>query len=679
MKIERIHIKNFGIVSDVDIDLSDERAKLVFINGQNGRGKTTFQSALKWCFYQIMPPEEKFLSKFARDNANVNTQIIASVSVRILLDERDLVAEIERNQVFQKLPDGHAKKVGTSSLVVKTRKMNDPAAMTVVLPNPEVWIEQYFPSRLVDFFLFDGELMSTFYKKDSSVKGAIEDAIREIAGVDLFDGISQNLTKVETTLNNRVAKLTGKGTEAVAEEFSRQQALAGQIFAELNEVKSRLSSKRARRTEVRSLLADSAHVSVSASQLEDLDKSIETLEEELRLEENNFNKLLLKSGTFSLLATSAQELEKQVELAKSEDRLPPPFEPSRIKYLLDNNKCICGCELEKNSEQTKRLEKLIEKYQVASHVGRILDTTSRDFEKSQSVFLGEKTTIERINKNIAKLARQIGEAKDKRKSLLIGLQGHDVDNIRILSKESVLLDDEIEKLVGEQASLELQGTNAAASLDRLNEELNKASAGNLEAQELHKQALKTREVANAARKIHELAVTRVRLDLVKAINPRFSQVKKGNFFTEINENFQVLTTDANGDVVELSQGEQMAKAYIFSGALRDVLNLGFPLIVDTPMGRLSNDFRDYLEKFLISFLSAEVNENKRQVIFLMTDSEYTPYTKEAFEKIHPIEAYLAYVEGQEGNVSKLGFGIDPNWLHFAYWKDWAKKQKGVKS
>jgi hypothetical protein len=95
------------------------------------------------------------------------------------------------------------------------------------------------------------------------------------------------------------------------------------------------------------------------------------------------------------------------------------------------------------------------------------------------------------------------------------------------------------------------------------------------------------------------------------------------------------------------------------------------LIVDTPFGRLSGDFRAWLSEVLSTFILKEVENANRQIIFLMTDTEYTPYTKGRFAKASPLEFYLAYEAGNETDKSVIGKGIDPEWMNHDYWKDWA--------
>ena len=86
MKIEKVSIGHFGILEKIDLDLSAEQGNLVFLNGINGRGKTTFQSALRWCFYNEEPEASKFLSTYALNRLEVGESVGAFVEVEIKMD-----------------------------------------------------------------------------------------------------------------------------------------------------------------------------------------------------------------------------------------------------------------------------------------------------------------------------------------------------------------------------------------------------------------------------------------------------------------------------------------------------------------------------------------------------------------------------------------------------------------
>ena len=671
MKIDKITIQNFGIISDVEIDMTGKQGNLVFINGQNGRGKTTFQSALRWCFYGEIPTTtSKFASRYGLKKINEGETLVSKVTAEITLDAEGHSAFIERSQVFQKqagtLPP---KQLGNPQLIVKTRS-GATDSLVDVLVNPESWIQQYFPQRLLNFFLFDGEKMTNFFQ--SNVKGEIEKAIREIAGVDLFESLAKNLEQLETQLNKKISKLTGPKTEQITASLEIEQKLLSQIYAEYIQAKDSLVISKARAVEINSTLGETRDIQSTAQRIEEIDRKLDANKTAIENANKEYNALLLSSGTTSMLLPSFDELDIQVKEAKKEDRLPPPFDPARIQLLIENKKCICGCKLEPGDERTLQLNGLIEKFKVSSDIGRLLDAASRESEKIISGIQSDWRAIENGNKNISRISKDSSDLKLEREKLTVKLQGSDVASVRALASEKGKLDKEIEALIRSVAQLEIQADNAASKVARLDKELGESAKGNSEAENLRLEAKNARIIAQAASQIHESAIKQVRSELQAAVSEKFKVVKKGKFRTEISENFEVLTLNEDGSKVELSEGESMAKAYIFSLALRDVINLGFPLIVDTPFGRLSEDFRVWLASILSEFLVKEAQKSNRQIIFLMTDTEYTPFTKKHFSAAKPLEYFLAYEKGNEADKSNLGKGIDPGWLELTVWKAWSE-------
>ena len=155
MKIDRVSISNFGIISNINLDISKKEGSLVFLNGRNGRGKTTFQSALRWCFYGEEPSISKFLSTFALANAKSGEVLTTSVTAEIKMDVEGSTAVIERTQTFQKTDSGEVKRIGQSQINVKTRGAVAGSLTEVKTESEgEKWLQSYFPKRLINFFLF---------------------------------------------------------------------------------------------------------------------------------------------------------------------------------------------------------------------------------------------------------------------------------------------------------------------------------------------------------------------------------------------------------------------------------------------------------------------------------------------------------------------------------------------
>lgn len=662
-------IQNFGIIANIDMDISSKEGSLVFLNGRNGRGKTTFQSALRWCFFGDEPSPSKFVSSWSLNSCNIGDTLTARVEAEVLMDSAGTVAVIERTQMFQKIETAIPKRIGQAQLSVRVRK-STAGSLTEVQADPELWVQHYFPRRLVNFFLFDGEMMKNFF--DLKVKGAVQDAVYEIAGVDRFEKIAGNLAEVEKSLNKKIAKLTGTKAENINIKLEAQQQVLTDMYLQYKSLKEDLDKKEIRLNEINLKLAGLEGQTAAADRLKELEKDELEFRNQRGNAELEFQSEILSSGSTSLMVEAFPEFMRQFAKAESEGWLPPPFEPSNIESLIENGKCVCGTPLTPGDELTKNLHSMIEKYRVSSGVGKLLMNVSRQVELVEQNLQQNWKLIQEKNSAIVEASKRLERVQKKKDELLEIMKGSDVSEIRLLVDEKRILEKDRDSLLITTSRIEGQSQAQTQKVELLRDELDKATKGNKDAESLHKEAAVARAISEAAGKIHQSAITQVRQRLQSSFTEKFSAVKKGKFRTEITEDFEVRTLNEFGEETELAEGEKMMKAYVFAIALREVINLGFPLVVDTPFGRLDSANRSELSKMLSQFLETEVSKSNRQAFFLMQDTEYTPYTKRYFENLKPIEAYLAKDEEFENLKSDLGYGIDPDWLLYEAWKDWAE-------
>jgi DNA sulfur modification protein DndD len=668
MKIDKVSISNYGIISQINLDISKKEGSLVFLNGRNGRGKTTFQSALRWCFYGEEPKLSKFLSSYALEKAKPGEVITASVIAELKMDVEGSSAIIERTQTFQKSETGESKRIGQSQIIVKTRS-SDAGSLTDVktADDSEKWLQTYFPKRLINFFLFDGEMMTNFF--ELKVKADVENAVREIAGVDRFEKISLNMFEVEKILNRQISKLTGPQAEKLNKDHELQKEIVADLHFEYTGIEETLNAKKARKEVITNKLSNREDIASAVQKLKDLDAEDDLLNRQNIQAEEDFQFEVLSNGTISMIAECFPEFRAQLGKAKKEDWLPPPFEPERIRELITNKICICGTHFQDGDDKAQSLSKIIEKHQVSGEIGKILDQMSRQIDIVESKLFSNWRLITEKNDSIINRRRQIDANNVKRNKLLDVIADNDAIEIHSLVEERKRLDIEINSLSTQKGILFGRSEEQINKLNNLKKNLDEVTKGNDKSEKLQKEASIAREIAEAASKIHAIAIEQVRERLEKSFNEKFSVVKKG-FHTKITQDFEVKTLDEFGKETELSEGQKMMKAYIFSICLREVINLGFPLVVDTPFGRLDSLNRAELAKMLSNFLEVEVSKSNRQAFFLMQDTEYNPYTRKYFEHLKPIEAFLAKDKQFENIKSDLGYGIDEDWFLFESWKDW---------
>ena len=115
---------------------------------------------------------------------------------------------------------------------------------------------------------------------------------------------------------------------------------------------------------------------------------------------------------------------------------------------------------------------------------------------------------------------------------------------------------------------------------------------------------------------------------------------KKDFVSEvgIDENFRVSVVNNRGFEIlsELSAGERICLAFAYSLTLATVAGVRFPLVVDSPMGKLGPEVQDNLSDVLSSETGVKNGGEDQQLILLMTGTEYTKSVQKIFAKRNPM-------------------------------------------
>jgi len=666
MKISSIKIANFKLLADITVEIPAHQSGLVFINGLNGHGKTTLKSSLEWCLFGANQGND-FVSHSTLKGKQPGDFVEVSVEVEFSNSDNSKTY-VKRFQTMNVLDGSKSSPSSQPSLLIRIQPAN-PADPTEILDNPDAWLEKNLPKRLLSYVLFDGEQMEKFF--DSKVKSAVEDAVREIAGIDLFDNVKKKLDDIESKTNQKIAKLSGGDASARLQDYERDIRL-GEILAQDFETnKQNLVAAEARIKVIDKDLAGLENLSEVVEEDERLNDDLRTLATRRREAQLEFESRILVTGVFSLLKPAFKAVETQASKAAKEGWLPPQFTPASLRALLDSGQCVCGEVLAEDSASAKHIERVIEQFETSSEIGQVLQATSDEIKLTSLSIQGASDGARLLNKRIMELNTDESRLLARREVISSVIANNDADSIAKLGRERSQLQKQRFDLLKDNAQLERQMADHAARIERSKKAYEKATEGDGEVARLRAIASLATRAAAAAGQIHSLVIEMIRKKLESSIDQRFSRlVKKGQFKTEITEDFMIRTVDDLGNYDNLSEGQSMLKAFVFSMSLRDVIGLRLPLLVDTPYGRLSERHRVELSQMLAALVADSANYDGNQVIFLMHDSEYTPYTRKHFLEYNPLETFLS--RDDESDVSRLGEGIDPEWLKHTAWKDWAE-------
>lgn len=657
MKITRVGISNFRQYQNVDFDFTGPGSDFIIISGANGNGKTNFLNALSWCLYDnenFSVKDNQPLSVVSRDtlsNTSESEDIVTKVRLDLSMAD-GTSATITRSSLF--------KKRGTSAIQISPSKLavtilSDESIGSSSQSNPDSWIQQNLPKRLEPYVLFDGERLENFFKRESAK--TVQAAVLEIAQVDVLRNMNAHLEVAIEKL--RKAAASQDSTFAISEASQRVDELNGQI--------SRLSAEETSLTEqLKSLERNYSGIedALKREKAHLLDAQRErSLSDQIVGVESDFSEAWAQFADWSgkhapaILARNALDgALAEIHARHQRGELPPPIKESVLVGLLNEGTCVCGSDLNKDRAGHEHVEALLEKNRTLGKLGVIL-------QGMEPHLAAWKSRLEASSDTKALLQGQISSTRKKLSDLRLE---YDALRKRIADSaaqgQSTPLED-LQKLMDGKDRANLRVGEVRGELESLRGRLKLAL---VEQEKLLSKSDKARvqfkklefakEVLNQSQLMFKELSDEVRLEVQKQIDSQFKKmIWKRDYIdrVEIDDDFLVTVWDKNGFEIlaTLSAGERECLAFAFSLALNGISNYELPMVIDTPFGRMSSEPRPNVARSLAESTKSTQGRSPRQVILLMTDTEYDDAVRAALETRNPLLLHLDF--DQQNSTVKL--------------------------
>jgi DNA sulfur modification protein DndD len=624
MKISRIKTTNFRQHRNVDIDLSSDQADFVIIKGKNGAGKTNLLKAVTWAIYGDLD-SGNFGQQLLTDSVVLSMKSGDYEDTEVLV-EIDLgsgeSAYIKRKQVFKKSEKGVAA-YGEPELEVQV--FRDVKTGFQVEPDAEGWIERYLPRRFKPYFLFDGEKLERFFQDSDAPK--IKSAIQEVARIDVLYRIQEKLSSAANALNVKAAKLTGSNGEKFAKDLGEIVDKIKKKSDEIIQLEEDFRAAEEAEIALDKQLSGQKNLEMNIERKRQIDASLEKENRHLKDAKEKFYLKNRSSAAAVLLAPALQALGEKVEEARRNKVLPPPVDLDYLKQLLVSGICICGSDLLSSSVHSKHLEKVISDYQEVGEIGNALNEHAITYAAELSKLPGHAEVISLMNSSIDDKEDEIASLEADQEALAAELEGQDNETVRNLAKARR---EQREIAISKQRALNVargelkQFESRKSDVER---DIQKAAAVNAESAKARHKADFANEAAEIAKGLYESMNNQVREAISKSLETRFkSMTWKEGYFKEvsIDPSFRVSIVTNQGVEAygRLAAGESVCLAFAFSLTLSKEAGLNFPMVVDTPMGRLGPDVQVNLARVIADATRGVGKNSNHQMILLMTETEY---------------------------------------------------------
>jgi DNA sulfur modification protein DndD len=626
LELLSIELKNFRqYEGPTTIDLDTTAGQHInVVEGENGAGKSNLLNAITLCFYDQEQHQQggegtdklPYVTESKLDGLGVGEYESGYIEIVVGTDAPEYIFRREFNTF--NVQNGYND--DTKKLQLQRRVGNE----YKIVDHPVQSLNQILPARVKEYFIFDGESLTDFF--DERHKQKVKDAIVDVSHIGLLNSSIDHLETVRKEIRRKAGDVQGRpaeiekekrAAEADLEEFEDEHdKYEGQI-AELNEEIG----------EIRRKLRGAADEDVQdlLQQQDDIEDTIERKKPTLEDVRAETAEHLVKSGPAIYTASAIEYTRDIIKELEAKGQLPPKIQDWFIDELIERGECICGTPISDGATEHGHLIEMKENVAAVSaeNLGgkAELPRVIRDGNEWAERVRDGRGRMRELRDEIDELDKDLAEVKST-------LQSYDVPDVDVgkLATQDEDLEEDKAELNQKIGRLENQIEEQKKEIDRLEEKLKKE----LREQGRHNEILDQVEFAEQAEaemeKIRETILNRIRSETEANMNEYFNQLiwKSENYTITLDDQYHISVSPERSEtnrIGSLSAGETQILALSFMAALSDISGFDAPVVIDTPLGRISGDNRRRIAQNLPNYLE------DTQVTFLMTDKEYADDVK----------------------------------------------------
>lgn len=600
----------------------NKNVNVIFAN--NAIGKSSLLNAITWAFYGKELHDKKedrknlIYNKLKRNECKIGKSFIVKVHLEFYdYDENDnlLHFQVTRSQKFIKESD--------NIITPQDQELE-------ILDYDKEWYDDQGKiysriSRLMHkYFFFNGEQLNDYFDKKD-----LESTIKSISQLNIINKANKHLNHVRSEYRTEIKSLVKDSGPVVdkLEELSEKIEKAKEEKDTLSERIEKLRKQIKRFDDKLESLEKAKKLAIERKEKLTDKKDIQSEIDEIQ---NEYTKCIMELYCIVQLFDILYEIASiDVELG-DDSKLDDDILRKVYTYILDNDICLCGADLNKNPKHKSEIKKKLADLEDEEELDNSIDYSSaiKDIKKllrSIEVKYGRAVNLRSsLSFNQGKID-EIDKRLDEISQNLTADELGDVNQIENNRTKTVNKckekSSELETLIGNIKIYENEETSLNEKLDKILEDKEKADY-------LKVQKKFCEGAINIVKDLDEELKKDILKQVINLINNQFASNNfSDNKFedVEIDEHYNVILHDFLNDEIgpgDLSGGEERILALSFIIALNSISGFDLPLFIDAPFSTLDNEnkikFMDNLPEF---------TKNK-QVIFLFIGDNYKGFEKE---------------------------------------------------
>ena len=624
MRVESILLKNYRQFKNVEILFNKKHDNdMHIIIGKNGTGKTNILNAINWCLYGDEPHLAKDsqrlpilnLSSIQKANDGEDKEVAVEIHVRTENNRNIIFTRKDVYRIYKN--ENNLKRQNTDFEVT----VDDEKGNNEIFNDDEadLYVERFVPRAIRKFFFFDGERLDSYFREASSEH--IRHSIFIISQIDLLEN------KIEHRVND------------ILKEFRRK---AGRANPKIKETVNLLEEKKSKLESVEEQIEKCGEEILTAKvgirecgekltrtpDLENLEKERLQLKSSKKHNKNIWKEkvkekqdLLFESGKIIMLWPTIKTSIKTIEEKRKSKEIPPSIESSLLKKVLEDKICnICGRKLNDDSE--KHVINLLRKIKLSSNIARQLHDMgiplhlfrekTKQFEEKIKVITHE---VENYEKELEKIEKKMNQIDKK-------LIGYNAEKIKEWVEQRKKYEEQLDKNQRYLGRLEGKKNDLEEKIYNLEKRFEDETKKEKKVSNLKKQINFCNISLDIIKKTKEIIMNEIREQIEAETKYIFLQLvwKKKTFKDiSISENYDINLIHSMGyDCLgSVGAAERELLALSFTLALHRITGFDSPILIDTPVARISDVHRENFGKVFSKIC------NNKQIILLFTPDEYS--------------------------------------------------------
>jgi len=515
-------------------------------------------------------------------------------------------------------------------------------------------INNLIPPSLEGYFFFDGERMDDYFKESTGRE--IRKAVFQISQLELFEKLIEHLTARKSDFLKKARGLGSKAEEKreLLQLHTRSLEVDKEELEMFSQKKSK-AEKLERKFSEKLKKSSLEHIRDLEDQRDALNRDLSNIRDQIEDIEGARLKLLHQRMPVIFCYEALSKTKSVIEGRRESGLIPPLYQKIFIENLLRRGKCICASDItekdEYSSARRKQVKTFLEIDQLSDKSAQLIETNIVIQKMIGDIvsFSDEIVSLGRKLKNI----HESREEKDKKlANISQEISQSNIENIRKWGAQRDKYANEKNQLIGEIAKkrhqIERRGNIIRACTSELNKELSK--------EEKHASLLHLLDFCGegikSAQEVKDAIMKKVKEEIEKKTSQQFlSLIWKKDTYNGvcIDDDYNISVPHVSGreGLGTLSAGERQVCALSFMAALNSVSGFEVPIIIDTPLARISTEPSRNIARKLPNYLQG------KQVILLVTEKEYSPEVKEELGGSVGKTYAINVLEKERGNLAEV--------------------------